>query len=260
MKIAPNLLNGTSEGESAWLKYIDFAKSRVHEVSLDQVEEPRDLWTSFKPSSLLFTEEPRNLWTSFNPSWLLFAEEHRDLWTSFKPSSLLSNEEAPTSTFARRVPFSTSSSLRNDLKSKSFTQFDAEYSQKLLDAIRLDPVIPGEVGRGDDIVAKCLRLNALAASVWLCNLFNKHYSRPSIAADLLLLVGRQPYDPANPNFVTMAIAGLSHKNRAVQEAAIRAFENWGRPEMAHILRSVRDLPGWLQSYLDGVIEYLEGNN
>lgn len=146
-----------------------------------------------------------------------------------------------------------SSSLENAINNARFEEFKKRFSKDLLQAIRADPIEPGQIGAADKLVSTCLNQNASATMSWLNDLFISNFHKPSIAADLLLLIGRIPYDVARSVCVTMALAGLSHENAAVQEAAIRAFENWADIENLNTLKAVEVKPKWLRAYLDEVL-------
>lgn len=153
----------------------------------------------------------------------------------------------------RIVVPNSSSSIENYLNTRSVDELRREFSTELLLALKQDPVEPGLTGQADAVVEKCIAKNALATMTWLNELFLENYDRPTVASDILLLVGRLAYEVAQPAGVTMAISGLKHKNSAVQEAAIRALEYWASPKCLNILGSVQELhPKWLNDYLEDV--------
>lgn len=150
-----------------------------------------------------------------------------------------------------------SSSIENDLNTWRIENFHEYFTSELLLALKVDSVEPGVLGVADSIISKCLNINSIVTALWLNELFINNFNRPALASDLLLLVGRLPYKIANPTGVTMAIAGFSHSNAAVQEAAIRAFENWANIDSLKILLNVDVKPAWLRKYLDNVISDLK---
>jgi len=145
-----------------------------------------------------------------------------------------------------------SSSVENSLNTARVEDLQQRFSSRLLDALKQEPFEAGVVGQADKIVKESIEQNALATFAWLNDLFVDNYRRPAIAADLLVLVSRIPYSVAKPAGVLMAMAGLSHKNGAVQEAAIRSFENWVSPESLAVLESIRPSEKWLTDYLEDV--------
>lgn len=150
-----------------------------------------------------------------------------------------------------------SSSVENFLNTLRIEDLRDRFTSELLQALRQEPVEPGVLGQADSIIAKCLNENAMATTTWLGELFIDNFNRPAVAANLLLLAGRMPYQVARPAGITMAISGLTHQNGAVQEAAIRAFENWATSDCLRILENIQVQPRWLNNYLEDVIRDLK---
>lgn len=165
-----------------------------------------------------------------------------------------SNTSNKTTEFLhRKFLFSNkSSSIENTLNNLRVEDLRENFTSELLQALRQEPVEPGVQGQADTIISKCLKTNKLATTTWLNELFIDNFNRPALAADILLLAGRLSYQDAKPAGVTIAISGLTHKNGAVQEAAIRAFENWATPECLQILENIQVQPKWLSDYLEDV--------
>lgn len=178
-----------------------------------------------------------------------------DLWPS-NFLSFYSNSEigkGASSFQLRNLVFSRgSSSIENTLNTQRIEEFREHFTSELLQALRQEPVEPGVIGQADAIITKCLTKNVIATTTWLSDLFIDNFDRPMVAADLLLLVGRLPYRVAKPAGIAMAISGLTHKNGAVQEASIRAFENWATPDCLRILENIQVQPKWLHDYLEDV--------
>lgn len=145
-----------------------------------------------------------------------------------------------------------SSSIENTLNTLRLDEFRDRFTSELLQALRQEPVEPGVIGQADAIITKCLKKNEIATTTWLSELFIDNFDHPMVAADLLLLAGRLSYRVAKPAGIAMAISGLTHKNGAVQEAAIRAFENWATPDCLRILENIQVQPKWLRDYLEDV--------
>lgn len=145
-----------------------------------------------------------------------------------------------------------SSSLENNSNARRINDLKQRFTSELLQALKQESVEPGVLGRADSIISNCLQINELATTNWLSDLFIHNFDRPTIAADILLLAGRLPYQTANPTLVTLAIGGLNHTNIAVQEAAIRAFENWAAPNSLKILENIQVHSEWLRDYLEDV--------
>lgn len=153
---------------------------------------------------------------------------------------------------------SESSSVENTLNTARLDELQQRFSSRLLLALKQEPFEVGVVGQADKIVKEAIGKNALATLAWLNELYVGNFHRPAIAADLLALVSRIPYPIAGTSGMVMAIAGLSHKNGAVQEAAIRSFENWASPGSLQVLESVQPSAKWLADYLEDVKRDLKG--
>lgn len=153
---------------------------------------------------------------------------------------------------SRRFVFKFSSSSENDFNDVLLIRARLEFTSQLLAVLRQNSVEPGVVGPADSILRRSLSRNRSVTLAWLNDLFLENFNKSSLVADLLTLVGRLSYSDAKPNGITMAIAGLSHKDGVVKEAAIRAFEHWASPESLRILESVDLKETWLSEYLEEV--------
>lgn len=147
---------------------------------------------------------------------------------------------------------SRSSSAENTLNEHRLLELKRNFTAALLTALVNETPEPGIVGHADEIVARALATNQMATMTWLNSIYLDNYSNSRVAADILTLVGRLPYERAIPAGPTMALGGLSHMDPAVQEAAIRAFERWADSDSLRILESVNVGVIWLRDYLDSV--------
>ncbi len=146
-------------------------------------------------------------------------------------------------------------SRENVINIERTRQFCKAFGNDLLNALRDEPVIPGELGLADRILRDAISINAMAAMHWLSDFFLSRFAKsPTIASGIVMLVGRLPYEVANPTGVTVALSALVNKATSVQEAGIRAFENWANHESLKILQSVSVKDGWLKRYLEKVID------
>lgn len=146
------------------------------------------------------------------------------------------------------------SSSENDSNFRRLRWLKNEFSVELIQALRTDAPEPGVIGLADEIVSKNLKINELATISWLNDLYLRYLNNPPVAADILLLVGRLPYEVANPTGVTMAVGGLANRNPSVVESAIRAFENWSNAESLSVLDAVKIAidDQWVVDYLEEV--------
>lgn len=157
----------------------------------------------------------------------------------------------------RRLRRTSTSTVENFLNESRKDELEREFTSALLTSLRQESVSPGVVGQADALVSRSIAQNRLATLEWLNSLYLRFFDNTSVAADLLMLVGRLPYETANPFGVTMALGGLTHKSPAVQEAAIRAFERWANKESLQVLKQVHFQADWLKDYADDVISDLE---
>ena len=147
---------------------------------------------------------------------------------------------------------SRSSTSENDANENRFELLRREFTNAILLSLQREPVEAGQVGEADRIVEGAIKVNRLATLAWLNSLFIEKFDSPSLAADILLLVGRLPYATSMPTGVTMAVGALSHREAIVKEAAIRAFERWANAESLRVLENVSLEIKWLSDYLECV--------
>lgn len=129
--------------------------------------------------------------------------------------------------------------------------------ERLIRALRDSPVTPGEISSADEEMDRLMSQDPQRVMNSLSKYMLEVFSNPETLANILLLVGRQPFKLMYGTGVTMAVAGLTHKNFMVKEAAIRAFEQWNDPSSLKILTNLGDLPEWLMSYIRDVIASIQ---
>lgn len=133
---------------------------------------------------------------------------------------------------------------------------DSTTTEKLLVALRNEDFEFGFTSYSESIVEEQLVLNKLATRNWLNELFVSHFGETKILVGLLHIISRFSELEMHPQGPTMALAALSHRHDEVQELAVRAFEHWGSLKSLEVLKHVHVGTGWLQKYINQVVEDL----
>jgi len=126
----------------------------------------------------------------------------------------------------------------------------------LVAAIRDEPFEPGSFSSADYLVREMLSKNSLVAKELLQELFRDSLSKSrfEIASGVMEVVGRLDEESITPAGEFMAITALKCRNIRLQEAGIRAFENWGSPRAASILAQIEFASDWLGEYAQYIIQ------
>ncbi|WP_370309681.1 hypothetical protein [Sinimarinibacterium flocculans] len=148
-------------------------------------------------------------------------------------------------------------SLENSLNESRLSKLKKEFTDRFLRAVHNSPTEIGILGPIDELIAEGIRTNAAVTMQWLGEMYLENFAKPAVATELLLAVGRLSYSVAKPAGVTMAISALSHKCVEVQEAGVRAFEEWGSPESIEILENTKVSAPWLQNYILEVVKGIQ---
>ena len=138
---------------------------------------------------------------------------------------------------------------RNGESRKLFQQF----VRRLIQLTRESSFEYGFENELDEFLRACLAQDAATTREWLNQTFFEHFDDTAVAVGLLRAVAHLDYDEVQPQGPAMALAALSHKDVEVRECAIRAFENWGRPETLTLLESIQCQEPWLQDYVTRVV-------
>lgn len=110
----------------------------------------------------------------------------------------------------------------------------------------------------DDLVNDLIEKDPIIASVWLNDLYVNYYSDSKILNAVLFTISRIENQSIRFSLITMAIAGLCHKDLEIRETAIRCFENWGDNSSLKCLKtSQKDSVEWINDYKKQVIADIE---
>jgi hypothetical protein len=144
----------------------------------------------------------------------------------------------------------------NVLNSARKKEFAEKYIRTLRSYIREEPFEAGVLSRADYLVREMMHVNSLAAKTCLEELFltSVGCGEFDIACGVIEIVGRLDESDVDPQGKVMAIAALAVKYGPLQEAGIRAFENWGSLESAQVLSRIDFGSEWLKHYALRVVQ------
>lgn len=171
------------------------------------------------------------------------------------PKTQIMHEERPDSV---EWPESTEFSNENKLNEARLMELHSKFTRELLNQIRRADFEFGYESSAETFVRGRLGENALATKNWMNDVFLECFADEHITAGILRIIAHLDYEEVEPQGPTMAIAALSHKSPSVKECAVRAFENWERPECIDFLKHVEAGDRWLRDYIEAVISDLEG--
>lgn len=150
--------------------------------------------------------------------------------------------------------------FRVEVDASRLESFPQHFKDCLLSAILSSPFEPGVGSSVDDLLRDALDLHGKLTLQWVSDLFLANFDKPAVSGDLLAYSSRLSYEEASPTVVLMAIAGINHTSVRVQEAAIRAFENWANADSLKVLENVHLNAKWLQEYVAEVIDDIKAAN
>ncbi len=138
----------------------------------------------------------------------------------------------------------------------AFTQKELE--KILFSLFENEPIEDGYSHPAEQIVEEvCKKYKAMAGAL-LQGIYLKNVKRTAFIASLLRCIGRQRSEKVAPWGGVMAIAGLSHSEVEVRDAAIRALESWGGHESLWVLKVYAEIEtvSWLKEYIEQVVRDL----
>jgi len=172
-----------------------------------------------------------------------------------RPQALLHAPGSPEGSARSRVIVAGSTTLP-DVRPIGELSLQEPFRWELIRLLESEPMEAGQAHPAEALIEDMLRRVGPIASVWLGSIYEEMRDRrPAIAADILRCIGRLPASLSRPWGQPLAKDGLYQSDEEVRDAAIRAFEMWGLPEGADILRDyLSDEPvAWLADYARGVI-------
>ena len=132
-------------------------------------------------------------------------------------------------------------------------RFVSEFTQLLRDS----EFEYGYSSAAERYVRERLRGIGPVAREWISRLFVDNFESSCIVSGILRVISHFSYNEVYPQGVTISTAALCHFDRTVKEDAIRAIENWERPELLPLLRTIDVRDEWLRSYVEQVMRDLE---
>lgn len=143
----------------------------------------------------------------------------------------------------------------NELAQKELLQ---QFKQDIINVISNDFFEDGVVSNSERYILEVYSDdNASILKQAIMDLYLEHYDNGEMLTGLLIMVASLPYVDAKPQGPIIALGVLQHRENALRDRAIRAFERWNSKEGISILKALRCDVGWLQRYVDKVIQYLE---
>ena len=130
------------------------------------------------------------------------------------------------------------------------------FCSELFWSLQQDPVIDGFNHAGQTILMKAFEDHPRVAARWTRDYITEP-PRPSIAADILRLLGRLRPHTLEWRRAIVAVA-LKSESIEICDAAIQAVESWADPELVALLRSHSDPASWLADYAAHVVRDLAG--
>lgn len=133
-----------------------------------------------------------------------------------------------------------------------------QFKQDIINVISNDFFEDGVVSNSERYILEMYSEdNASILKQAIMDLYLEHYDNGEILTGLLIMVSSLTYADAKPHGPIIALGVLQHRDNALRDRAIRAFERWNSREGISILKALHCDVGWLQRYVDKVIQYLE---
>lgn len=163
------------------------------------------------------------------------------------------NEPGFQTASAPSTPTITSS--ENEINSRRKAAFIERFIPRLKALIREEPFEPGVLSRADELVETMLESNSMAAKDCLQEVFLNSIETADydIACGIVEIVGRCDESKIDPQGRIMALAALAVKSSKLQEAGVRAFENWASESSAKTLERIEYTSSWVRDYAFNVV-------
>lgn len=129
---------------------------------------------------------------------------------------------------------------------------------KIKRLLKSEDINVGYTSKTEQYLADLLEKDPSFAKEVINHLYLEFFTEPIYLLYIIEIMSNLNYIKMQPNNITMALNTLNHKNIAVQEASVAAFEKWEDPNNIEYLRSMELPSDWMRSYTEEVIEYLKG--
>ena len=222
------------------IQFGDFASSELKRRSSQSV----DLEASWEHLPLSAYEEP---WER--------SYTQRDVWEALK--SFLESSA---------MQFSVGTKIQEHLTTEPLNLFrwidvsESHFTSEILSAIQAEPVEDGYCHPAEKLLKRALIEHASETIRWLHNIISRE-NNASIVASILKCLGRVEFEICNDWGFNLVGTALEHPDVEVRDDAVQVLEIWGTTEAISLLKKhrSREQVVWLQSYIERVIQNLEGS-
>lgn len=128
------------------------------------------------------------------------------------------------------------------------------FDRNLTRSFEADPIDSGYTHICESILGSSLQEYGSVAVEWIQHTYVRNIRRVAHSSDILRCVGRLPTGLVEPWGLTMAIAGLSHPDVRVRDAAVCALENWATQDSFEILSLHQEPVSWLANHIDQILD------
>lgn len=137
-------------------------------------------------------------------------------------------------------------------------QAHARFDNAILSSLAAEQVEDGHSHAAEEILESTMASYGFVAE-WTQLLFRDriHRKMTSVAADLLICVGRLPLAKSMPWGRSMAATALRLDDLELREAAVYAVESWGGAEELELLRNHSEEVDWLAEYIQQVLDHTD---
>ena len=136
----------------------------------------------------------------------------------------------------------------------------SHFTSEILSAIDAEPVEDGYWHPAEKLLRLSLIDHSSETNLWLRSIISSE-SNASIVASILKCLGRVELEICNDWGFNLVGTALDHPDVEVRDAAVQVLEIWGTTEAIRLLKKhrSREQVVWLQSYIERVIQDLEGS-
>ncbi|MBL4571840.1 MAG: hypothetical protein JKY86_02035 [Gammaproteobacteria bacterium] len=145
----------------------------------------------------------------------------------------------------------------NSINSDRIDEFNRKYSSRFVELLREEHFEYGLDSKATTLVGNLFEQNKLATKSWLLMLYYEFSSDICIASGILRTFSNLDPDDVNPEGQILAKSALQDVHTEIQEAGLRALENWYSIDCLPFLKTIRCKEEWLQDYLDSIISDME---
>lgn len=149
---------------------------------------------------------------------------------------------------------------RKEIEKEIEIEFKIKNTPKLIDLLNNETFEFGKISESELFVRSLMDNHYLLTKNWINDLYIDYQSNENILIGILHIIKNFDKHESKPQFWSIAMNAILHKNNEIKDLGVRAFENWCSLESIKLLENIDTNVKWLNDYIKAVVGDIKKNN